>query len=198
MRVRGREPHTPDPLDHADLTQQLPEERAVRRARNRDVAAVGVDVLTEERDLDHAAPCQSLHLGQDVPDRAGSLRATDERHDAERAGVGRTPVRSRPTRGTGRGARTATRWGRPPCTRGRPSADRPPPTSSAAPTDAAARAFRPRCRPTALAAGSRPGPSAPGTPRPRCGATGRCPSTASDARGCRTGGCPRSHGSRTC
>ena len=73
-----------------------------------------------------------------------------------------------------------------------------PPTPPGGRAGAAGRGCRPRRRPTAPAAGSRPGPSAPGTRRRRSAGRGSCPSAASGARGCRTACCPRSHGSRTC
>src|SRR5919106_1770867 len=51
------------------------------------VAAVRVDVLPQERHLEHAVGGQPLHLGQDLPQGTGPLRSSDQRHDAERAGV---------------------------------------------------------------------------------------------------------------
>ena len=58
-----------------------------RRSRHGDVAAVGVDVLPEQRDLHDASGREALHLAEDVADRARALRSSYERHDAERARV---------------------------------------------------------------------------------------------------------------
>ena len=69
------------------LPQQLREERPARRPGNRDVASVRVHVLAEERHLDDTPAREPLHLREHVADRPGALRAPDERHDAERAGV---------------------------------------------------------------------------------------------------------------
>ena len=99
---------------------------------------------------------EALHLRQDVADRARPLRPPDERHDAERAGVV-APRRDRhPRAERRRDAPPAARSGTPPCTRGRPSAARRPPRPSAARGGAGGHACRPRRRPTARGAGSRP------------------------------------------
>ena len=63
------------------------EQRRGRRSGHRDVAAVRVHVLAEQRDLDDAASRETLDLGEDVADRARPLGPADQRHDAERAGV---------------------------------------------------------------------------------------------------------------
>ena len=87
VRVRRREPDPPEPVDLVHLLEQLREERPARRPGNRDVAPVGVHVLSEKRHLDDAVAREALHLREHVADRPGALRAPDERHDAERAGV---------------------------------------------------------------------------------------------------------------
>ena len=87
VRVRRREPDPPETVNLVDHPQEVGEQRPPRRARHRDVSPVRVHVLPEQRDLDDTRRHEALHLGQDVADRARALRASDERHDAERAGV---------------------------------------------------------------------------------------------------------------
>ena len=55
--------------------------------RQLEVAAVAVDVLTEQRDLGDPAGGERLDLGDDLGERARDLDATHGRHDAERAVV---------------------------------------------------------------------------------------------------------------
>ena len=84
LRVGAGEPHPADPLDRADRPEQVGEERAAPGQ----VAAVGVDVLTEQGDLDHAR-------GRPAPRprprgrRTGRLtsRPAHRGHDAEGARV---------------------------------------------------------------------------------------------------------------
>ena len=147
---------------------------AARRARNGQVPPVRVHVLPEQRHLDHA------RRGQAPAPRPGRRRW---RASAAAPGPAarcrtcrrcRSPRSPRPTRGCRRlPPRRAARSGRPRSTRGRPSAGR--------------RARRARCSssrpgracvPTTTSthgavAGSRPGPSARGSRRPR--SAGRVP-----------------------
>ena len=48
---------------------------------------VGVDVLTQERDLDHSLGNESTNLSNDVFWAAIALLASKRRHNAKRAGV---------------------------------------------------------------------------------------------------------------
>ena len=64
---------------------KAPRSRGVSRVGERD--PVGVDVLAQQRDLEHALVDQRLHLGQDVAGPAVDLLAAQRGHDAERAGV---------------------------------------------------------------------------------------------------------------
>ena len=104
--------------------QQLGEQRAARRARNRDVAAVRVHVLAEERDLDDAAPRRGPAPRPGCRRSSGIAAGPGRAARCRTCRRCRTPARSTPTRGTRRRAPPAARWGRPPCTRGRPSAGR--------------------------------------------------------------------------
>ena len=81
MRVRGGEA---DPLDAglAHLAQQLREPRLAV-----DVAAVGVDVLAQQRDLAHAVRHEPLALADDRLHGAALLAAADIRDDTVRAEV---------------------------------------------------------------------------------------------------------------
>ncbi len=82
-RVRAGEP---DPLQTRRWRR-----RCAAACRERplvaELDAVGVDVLTEQGDLDDAFGHQGLHLGQDVARPAVLLLAAQGGHDAERAGV---------------------------------------------------------------------------------------------------------------
>ena len=64
---------------------KAPRSRGVSRVGERD--PVGVDVLAQQRHLEHALVHQGLHLGQDVAGPAVDLLAAQRRDDAERAGV---------------------------------------------------------------------------------------------------------------
>ena len=57
------------------------------RAGIAEAAAVGVDVLAEQRDLEDALLDERLHLGQHVARAAVALAPAQARHDAEGAGV---------------------------------------------------------------------------------------------------------------
>ncbi len=81
-RVRGGEADPLEALDRAAGTQQLGEGRAVA-----ELGAVGVHVLPEQRDLDHALGHQRLDLAQDLAGAAVPLRAPQRGHDAEGAFV---------------------------------------------------------------------------------------------------------------
>ena len=111
LGVRARVADTPHARDLTDGSQQLGEERAdpaagvvdpcrpeeelvIRRRSGvevaypqREVAAVGVDVLAEQGDLGDAIGCGAPHLVEDVAERAADLRAAHRRNDAERAAV---------------------------------------------------------------------------------------------------------------
>ena len=71
LRVRAGEADAPDALDRAHGTEQVGEERAALR----DVAAVGVHVLPEQRHLGDPAAGEQLHLGHDVVEGPAHLRA---------------------------------------------------------------------------------------------------------------------------
>ena len=85
--MRAREPDPADAFDRIDPAQQVGEQWSSAGSRHREVAAERVDVLTQERDFDHAACGQPLDLGKDVPHRSRQLRSSHEWNDAERAGV---------------------------------------------------------------------------------------------------------------
>ena len=75
------------------VKRPAPGRRPPREARSRrgqavaELDAVGVDVLTEQGDLDDPLLHQCLDLGQDVARAAVGLLAPQARDDAERAGV---------------------------------------------------------------------------------------------------------------
>ena len=54
---------------------------------HRQVPAVGVDVLSEQGDLDRPTLGEGPHLGHEIAERPAHLRAADRRHDAEGARV---------------------------------------------------------------------------------------------------------------
>ena len=85
LRVRRREPDPLDAVDRVDRAQQVGELRPVLPGA--EIAAVGVDVLAEQRDLDHAVAGELLDLVHDVAHPAADLAAAHRRHDAERARV---------------------------------------------------------------------------------------------------------------
>ena len=114
LGVRTGEADAPDALHRADLAQQLGEEGSPLR----DVAAVGVHVLPEQRHLGDPAAGQHLHLRHDVVEGAARLRAPHRRDDAERAGVVTSGLNVDPRRvgqlpnGTGTQQRVVPRLGR--------------------------------------------------------------------------------------
>ncbi len=73
-----------DPLHGVHLRQQLREGRLLAA---RQVAAVGADVLAEQRDLAHPVGGQPPHLGAQLRQRARDLASTRGGHDAVRAGA---------------------------------------------------------------------------------------------------------------
>ena len=73
-RVRAGEPHPLEPVDVAAGAQQLAEREPVA-----ELDAVGVDVLPEQRDLEHALGDQRLDLGEDVARAAVLLLAAQAR-----------------------------------------------------------------------------------------------------------------------
>src|SRR4029450_12873955 len=78
LRVRAREADPLDPGDGIDRAQELREARA-------HVAAVGVDVLAEQRHLANALWGEPSDLREDLGRTPGDLAAADGRHDAVRA-----------------------------------------------------------------------------------------------------------------
>ena len=83
LRVRAGEPDAADAIDRADRSQELGEQRPAFGQ----VAAVRVDVLPEERDLDHTVGGETLDLAHDLVERARDLLPAHRRHDAERTPV---------------------------------------------------------------------------------------------------------------
>ncbi len=79
LGVRAGVAHAPDPVDGGDRPQQLGEGRPPLA---RQVAAVGVDVLAQQRHLAHAVGGEALDLGDHVRGGAAALAAADGRHDA--------------------------------------------------------------------------------------------------------------------
>ncbi len=88
LRVRAGEAHPPDALDGADGPQQRGEERAAPGQ----VAAVGVHVLAEQRDLGHPPPGQLLDLVDDDLEGTRHLAAAHRRARCRR----RTSCHTRP------------------------------------------------------------------------------------------------------
>ena len=82
LRMRAREADPLDPVDRVAGAQELAELGA---DVGREIAAPGVDVLAEQRDLAHAVRCELRHLGDDVAGPAALLPPADRRHDAVRA-----------------------------------------------------------------------------------------------------------------
>ena len=93
LGVRAGEADAPDAVHRADGAQQLGEERPPLR----DVAAVGVHVLPEQRHLGHPAPGEQLHLRHDVVEGPAHLGTPHRRDDAEGAGVVAAGLDVRPT-----------------------------------------------------------------------------------------------------
>ena len=91
LGMRAGEPHTTDAVDRADGPEQLGEERPHRRGatcssgREREVPAVGVHVLPEQRHLGDAVGGQALDLGDEGIEGPADLRPAHRGHDAERA-----------------------------------------------------------------------------------------------------------------
>ena len=83
--MRRREADALDAVDRVERAQQVGELRAVLPGA--EVAAVGVDVLAEQRDLDARRRGELLDLVHDVAHAPADLAAAHRRHDAERARV---------------------------------------------------------------------------------------------------------------
>ena len=81
-RVRAGEPDPLQPVDRAARAQQLAEREPVAER-----AAVGVDVLAEQGDLDDAGLHERADLGEHVAGPPVGLDAAQARDDAERAAV---------------------------------------------------------------------------------------------------------------
>ena len=78
-----REPKAPQSVDRANLAQQLSKQWAALR----EVAAIGVHVLAEQRHLGDTLRDKRLHLRDQFVERAADLLAAHRRDNAERAGV---------------------------------------------------------------------------------------------------------------
>ena len=200
VRMRAREP------DPADARRRPPTWRSrsanrgsARRSGHGHVAAVGVHVLSEQGDLDDAARGEPLHLGEHVADRLASAAALARAARCRRCRRCRTRARSRPTRGTRRGARPAARSGTSRCTRARPSAG-PRPRDRSSRSSRCGQGVRadddvdpwrlPLDQPWSFCARHR---------SRRCAGRGFASfSRLQVARGCRTACCRRSRGSRRC
>ena len=78
LGVRTGEADALDALDATDRAQEVSEERPA----SGDVAPVGVDVLTEQRDLGDARRGEHLGLHHQVTERSTDLFTAHRRHDA--------------------------------------------------------------------------------------------------------------------
>ena len=85
LRVRRGEADAFDAVDRVDGAQQVGEFGPV--LARAEVAAVGVHVLAEQRDLGDAVGGERLDLVHDVAHAAADLATAHRRHDAERTGV---------------------------------------------------------------------------------------------------------------
>jgi hypothetical protein len=86
--MRGGEPDALQPVDFSAGAQQLGEGAAIpRQLRVGEGNPIGVDVLAEQRDFEHAVVHQRPHLGQDVARTAVELLAAQRRDDAKGAAV---------------------------------------------------------------------------------------------------------------
>ena len=81
LRVRARVTDPAHAVERVQLAEQLRERRALRP----EVAAVGVDVLAEERELGHAVGREPAALVDQLGERARHLAAARRGHDAVRA-----------------------------------------------------------------------------------------------------------------
>ena len=77
LRMRGQEPEPGEPGNCVDRPQQIGQTRIVGK-----VMPIGIDRLTEQRHLAHAAGGQPLDLGHDVGHRAAPLFAAAIGNDA--------------------------------------------------------------------------------------------------------------------
>src|SRR5271163_913165 len=69
-----------DARDRVDLAEQAREGRLVAAARQ--IATVGVDILSEQRDLAHAVRGHRAHLAEKLGGGSAGLAAARRRHDA--------------------------------------------------------------------------------------------------------------------
>jgi hypothetical protein len=67
--MRAGEPDAAQAVDLVHRAEEGAEPRLPRRVGDRQVAAVGVHVLAQERHLDHTLARQALDLGKDVSER---------------------------------------------------------------------------------------------------------------------------------
>ena len=82
LRVRRGVADAPQAVERVELVQQRGERRALAAAHR---AAVGVDVLAQQRDLDDAVVHHVAHLGDELVVRPVDLAAARGGHDAVRA-----------------------------------------------------------------------------------------------------------------
>ena len=85
LRVGARVADAADPFDLADPAQQIGEQRLP--AVQLEIATVRVDVLAEQRHLDHPVGGELADLAEHVAGAAGDLCTSHDRNDAERARV---------------------------------------------------------------------------------------------------------------
>ncbi len=114
-RVRRGEPDPLQPVDVAAGPQQLRERAAVA-----ELDAVGVDVLPEQRHLQHAVGGQRLHLGEHVAGAAVLLGAAQRRARCRTCRCCCSPPRSTPSRRRPTRGAPAAWTGTPPATRRSP------------------------------------------------------------------------------
>src|SRR5687767_13920207 len=79
LRVRAREANSLDPLDRVASSEQLTE---LGLDPGSQVAAPGVDVLAEQRELLDPLSCEPCDLGHDLTRSAADLAAAHGRDDA--------------------------------------------------------------------------------------------------------------------
>src|ERR1700675_2057223 len=114
VRVRRGESDAANARDSIDLSQQPREQWSVGRPGNRYVSPIRIHVLAEKRDLNDTLRRETLHLGDDVAERARTLWPAHQGNDAERArvvaaGGDRDPSSERIPPGSRQGARESLR-----------------------------------------------------------------------------------------
>ena len=198
LRVRRREADALDAVDRVERAQQVGELRAALPGA--EVAAVRVDVLAEQRDLDHAVGGELLDLVHDVAHAAADLAAAHRGHDAERARVVAADLDRDPRRVVDARAGPAAPTGTPRAPRGSrrsaPSARGPRAAASAARREVVGAEHDVDVRRPAPRSGR--GPSGPGSRRPRSADRAGAPSAPSGGRGGRRACCRRSPGCSRC